>query len=38
VLFRSDIVDLELEKIDAILAKIKSDPEDELIKIYGRPY
>ena len=29
-----DIVDLELEKIDAILAKIKSDPEDEFIKLY----
>ncbi|PBQ31384.1 ribonucleoside-diphosphate reductase, adenosylcobalamin-dependent [Sphingobacteriaceae bacterium] len=27
-----DIIDLELEKIDAILEKIKSDPEDELIK------
>ncbi len=27
-----DIIDLELEKVDAILAKIKSDPEDEDIK------
>ena len=27
-----DIIDLELEKIDAILAKIKSDPEDLEIK------
>ena len=27
-----DIIDLELEKIDAILEKIKSDPEDDLIK------
>jgi ribonucleoside-diphosphate reductase alpha chain len=27
-----DIIDLELEKIDAILAKIKSDPEDMEIK------
>jgi len=27
-----DIIDLELEKIDAILEKIKSDPEDEEIK------
>jgi ribonucleoside-diphosphate reductase alpha chain len=27
-----DIIDLELEKIDAILAKIKSDPEDLQIK------
>jgi len=29
-----DIVDLEVEKIDAILAKIKADPEDEFIKQY----
>jgi ribonucleoside-diphosphate reductase alpha chain len=29
-----DIVDLELEKIDIILAKINSDPEDEFIKLY----
>jgi len=27
-----DIIDLELEKIEAILGKIKSDPEDEEIK------
>jgi len=27
-----DIIDLELEKIDAILSKIKNDPEDEEIK------
>ncbi len=27
-----DIIDLELEKVDAILNKIKSDPEDEEIK------
>jgi len=27
-----DIIDLEQEKIDAILAKIKSDPEDEELK------
>ncbi len=27
-----DIIDLELEKIDAILSKINSDPEDEIIK------
>lgn len=27
-----DIIDLELEKIDAILEKIKNDPEDEEIK------
>ena len=28
-----DIIDLEIEKIDAILAKIKSDPEDANLKI-----
>jgi ribonucleoside-diphosphate reductase alpha chain len=27
-----DIIDLEIEKVDAILAKINSDPEDEEIK------
>lgn len=27
-----DIIDLEIEKIDAILAKIASDPEDEAVK------
>lgn len=27
-----DIIDLELEKIDAILEKVNSDPEDEIIK------
>lgn len=27
-----DIIDLEIEKIDAILAKIESDPEDDSIK------
>jgi ribonucleoside-diphosphate reductase alpha chain len=32
--YMDDIIDLELEKIDAILAKIKSDPEEELIKLY----
>ena len=32
--YMDDIVDLEIEKIDAILAKIKSDPEDEFIKLY----
>ena len=31
-----DIVDLELEKIDKILAKIDSDPEDEIIKATER--
>jgi ribonucleoside-diphosphate reductase alpha chain len=29
-----DIIDLELEKIDAILTKIKADPEEEFIKLY----
>ena len=29
-----DIVDLEIEKIDKILAKIKADPEDEFTKLY----
>jgi ribonucleoside-diphosphate reductase alpha chain len=29
-----DIIDLEAEKIDAILDKIKTDPEDEFIKLY----
>jgi ribonucleoside-diphosphate reductase alpha chain len=29
-----DIIDLEVEKIDAILEKIKSDPEDEILKLY----
>ena len=32
--YMDDIVDLEIEKIDAILKKIESDPEDELIKLY----
>lgn len=32
--YMDDIVDLEVEKIDAILNKIKSDPEEEIIKIY----
>ena len=27
-----DIIDLELEKIDAILDKVNADPEDEHIK------
>ncbi len=31
--YMDDIVDLEIEKIDAILAKIKSDPEDEYLKL-----
>ncbi len=29
---QDDIIDLELEKIDAILKKIKSDPEDDEVK------
>ena len=32
--YMDDIIDLELEKIEAILEKIKSDPEDEFIKLY----
>jgi ribonucleotide reductase alpha subunit len=32
--YMDDIIDLELEKIDTIIAKIKSDPEDEFIKLY----
>lgn len=32
--YMDDIIDLEIEKIDDILAKIKSDPEDEFIKLY----
>jgi len=32
--YMDDIIDLELEKIDAILGKIKSDPEEEFIKLY----
>jgi ribonucleoside-diphosphate reductase alpha chain len=31
--YMDDIIDLEVEKIDAILAKIKSDPEDEFLKL-----
>ncbi len=31
-----DIIDLELEKIDAILEKIDADPEDEMIKFVER--
>lgn len=31
--FMDDIVDLEVEKVDAILEKIKNDPEPEYIKI-----
>ena len=32
--YMDDIVDLEIEKIDVILAKIYSDPEDEFLKLY----
>ena len=32
--YMDDIIDLELEKIDAILNKIKSDPEEEFLKLY----
>ena len=32
--YMDDIIDLENEKIDAILEKINSDPEDEFIKQY----
>jgi ribonucleoside-diphosphate reductase alpha chain len=32
--YMDDIIDLELEKIDAILKKIEADPEDEFIKLY----
>lgn len=31
-----DIVDLEIEKIDGIIKKIDSDPEDEFVKIYEK--
>ena len=32
--YMDDIIDLELEKIDTIITKIKNDPEDEFIKQY----
>jgi len=32
--YMDDIIELEVEKIDAILEKIKADPEDEFIKMY----
>ena len=32
--YMDDIIDLELEKINTILAKIKADPEDDFIKLY----
>jgi ribonucleotide reductase alpha subunit len=31
--YMDDIIDLEIEKIDAILAKIALDPEDEFVKL-----
>ena len=34
--YMDDIIDLELEKIDAIIAKIDSDPEDESLKLVER--
>ena len=34
--YMDDIIDLEIEKIDAIIAKIDSDPEDESIKLVER--
>jgi ribonucleoside-diphosphate reductase alpha chain len=32
--YMDDIIDLEIEKIDAIIAKINIDPEDTFIKMY----
>ena len=32
--YMDDIIDLEIEKIDAIIGKIQSDPEDEFLKLY----
>jgi len=34
--YMDDIIDLEIEKIDKIIEKIDSDPEDEFIKIYEK--
>jgi len=34
--YMDDIIDLELEKIDNILNKIDSDPEDEFVKLYEK--
>ena len=34
--YMDDIIDLEIEKIDAILTKIELDPEDEFIKQYEK--
>lgn len=34
--YMDDIIDLEIEKIDGILRKIESDPEDDIIKLYEK--
>jgi ribonucleotide reductase alpha subunit len=34
--YMDNIIDLEIEKIDKIIEKIDSDPEDEFIKMYER--
>ncbi len=34
--YMDDIVDLEIEKIEEIIKKINSDPEDDFIKIYEK--
>jgi ribonucleoside-diphosphate reductase alpha chain len=34
--YMDDIIELEVEKIDKILEKIESDPEDEFIKLYEK--
>jgi ribonucleoside-diphosphate reductase alpha chain len=34
--YMDDIIDLEIEKIDAILVKIESDPEDDFVKLYEK--
>jgi len=34
--YMDDIIDLEIEKIDAILLKIENDPEDAFIKMYEK--
>jgi ribonucleoside-diphosphate reductase alpha chain len=34
--YMDDIINLEVEKIDKILEKIESDPEDEFIKLYEK--
>ncbi len=32
--YMDDIIDLEIEKVNKIIAKIKSDPENEFVKMY----